>query len=105
MTITLLNSNNRIFAVACSWEMANRLAKKFFIKNLGSDLYYAIDLGAEQAAGSIDLEPRSFHEGHKDSIITTHLATWWGNIAKLTKPTFGIETEFVEQCKRLLSYL
>ena len=97
MKIILTSSIGTTFAKVDTFENANVAAKAIFKCNYWSDLYYDIffDDGT-QTAGSIDLEPQSFHKPHQQSIFTTHLKTWWGNISKLPTPKFGLTQEDID---------
>ncbi len=105
MKITLVTSEGTLCGNASTWDNANAIAKAFLKRDLGSDLYYEIDFGTEKASGVIDMEPRSFHQSHINSIVTNHLKVWWGNVSRHNKPFPHITPEFKEKCKRLLTFL
>lgn len=83
MKIRLTTDTGSLFAEVQSWAEANLAAKSIFKRNYWSDLYYFILFDDEQEAyGSIDLEPESFHKPHQNEIFTWHLKTFWSNSSK-----------------------
>ena len=106
MKITLSNSDKKVFTTVTSWESANIAAKAIIKRNKWSDIKYSIvfDTG-EEANGSIDLEPRSFHKPYLNCIVTKHLKTWWNNISRLQAPKFGFTQTDIDYCKSLLTHL
>jgi len=105
MQITLTDSNGNRFAVTATWEAANIAAKAVFKRNYWSDLHYFIEFDDKQeVAGSIDLEPASFHQPHQNNIITWHLKTFWTNICK-ANPDRWLTQEDINFFKHALNYL
>lgn len=108
MQIILSNSDGHKFTTARSWDEANQAARAIFKRNFWSDLYYQIifDDGKE-TAGSIDLEPASYHTRHQREIVTNHMRTFWGNVAKLApnKAPYFYSEEDINFTKGLLNYL
>lgn len=110
MKILLSSSTGSKFAEVDNFTNANVAAKAVFKCNYWSDLYYDIlfDDGT-QTAGSIDLEPQSFHKPHQNIIFTNHLKTWWGNVSRITPNEYGFMKGFTQEdidfCKKLLTYL
>lgn len=107
VTITLTDSTGlTLFAAVNSWDAANVAAKSVFKRRYWSDLYYNIKFhDGEEISGSIDLEPHSFHVPHINSIVTTHLRTFWGNISKLPAPKYGISETEIQYFGTLLNRL
>lgn len=105
MKIILSNSNGSTFATVNNWQDANTAAKAIFKRQYWSDLYYDIFFqDGTQTAGSIDLEPASFHKPHQKELFTTHLKTFWGNISKATPKPY-LSQEDIDFCKNSLKYL
>lgn len=105
MKITLSTDNGHIFTTVRDWNTANEAAKAIFKRKYWSDLYYDITFDdATQTAGSIDLEPQSFHKPHQENLFTWHLKTFWGNVSKET-PKVYLSQEYINECKNLLNYL
>lgn len=106
MKIILSDYNGSKFATVTTWEKANEAAKAIYRRNRWSDLIYDIffDDGT-QTAGSIDLEPHSFHKPHQNQIFTTHLRTFWGNVSKQQPGKYGLTADDIQFCKTLLNYL
>ena len=106
MKILITDSENKIFANVQSFDLAN-IAAKAILKKGYSDLYYHITFNnGINYNGSIDLEPKSFHQDHINNIFLNHLKTYWGNVSRadLKKYPF-ITIEHIEECKKLLEYL
>lgn len=83
MKTTLTTSDNKILVSNATPEQANVALKSIHRRNRHSDIYYHIQFNnGQHVTGSIDMEPRSFHQPHKDTILTTHILTYWGNVAK-----------------------
>jgi len=93
MKIRLTTSTGSLFAEVETMEAANIAAKSIFKRNKWSDLYYFIEFDDNQEAyGSIDLEPASFHREHQNNLFTWHLKTFWSNCVK-NVGKFGISEE------------
>lgn len=106
MKIILSNSDGKLFTTATSWSQANQAARAIFKRNFWSDLiYYIIFDDGKETAGSIDLEPASFHTRHQREIVTTHLQTFWGNVSKQKPGKYGLTEEDINFTKGLLNYL
>jgi len=110
MKIKLTDSDGKLFATVTSWENANIAAKAIFKLHKYSDLYYHLFFDdGNDIAGSIDLEPHSFHQPHQKTILTSHLKTFWGNVSRITPNEYGWLRGFTQQdideCKTLLTYL
>lgn len=106
MKIILTDSQGNLLAAVTNWVTANVAAKAIIKRNKWSNLYYSIQFdNGEQVTGSIDLEPRSFHQPYLNCVVTKHLKTWWTNISKLPAPKFGFEQSDIDYCKTLLTYL
>lgn len=106
MNITLKSSDGHTFTVSRGWENANAAARAVFKRRYYSDLHYLIIFDdGDGIEGVIDLEPYDFHARHQREIVTTHLRTFWGNIAKIKPPHWGFTAADVERCKKLLTYL
>lgn len=105
MKILLFTSTTSLFATVTSWDAANVAAKAVFKKQYWSDLYYAIffDDGTT-TAGSIDLEPYSFHKDHQNELFTWHLRTFWTNVSK-SNPMPHLTQEDINFKANLLTYL
>lgn len=105
MKITLSNSDGKLFATVSAWDLANLAARAIFKRNYWSDLYYHIifDDGNE-VAGSIDLEPYSFHAPKQKELFTQHLKTFWSNVSK-SEPKPYLSEQDINYCKQLLKYL
>ncbi len=105
MTIVLFDSNGSTFASVTSFEMANVAAKAVFKRQFWSNLYYDIFFDDNtQTAGSIDLEPESFHKPHQNELFTWHLRTFWTNVSK-SKPLPYLTQEDIDFTAKLLTYL
>lgn len=105
MIITLTTTDGSKFATFATFEEANHAARYIYRRRY-SDILYSITLpNGEEAAGSIDLEPHSFHAGHQRKIITNHIRTFWGNVSKLTPGKYGIPGEFINFCRRNLNQI
>ena len=106
MKIRLTSSSGSLFAEVQTWHEANIAAKSIFKRQYWSDLYYFIEFDDNQEAyGSIDLEPASFHRPHQRELFTRHLKTFWGNCAKVKQPSSLISKEDVKYFKFLLTKL
>lgn len=106
MKIILSDSTGKKFTTLAEWEAANVAAKAIFKKQYWSDLYYEIFFNdGTEVTGSIDLEPKSFHDPHINKIFTNHLQTFWGNISKLQQPKYGLTSADIDFCKTLLTYI
>lgn len=106
MKILLTTREGKIFTQVNTWDAANVAAKAVIKHFTYSDLYYSITFdNGEEVAGSIDLEPRSFHTPYWNCIVTKHLKTFWTNISKLPAPKYGLTQEDIEECKKLLQHL
>lgn len=105
MEIRLTDSNGRLFAQVATWEDANAAIRAVFKRQRWSDIHYFIEFDSKQEAyGSIDIEPRSFHTHHQREIFTKHLKTVWGNLANLNpqkSKIYGVSAED----KRFFRYL
>lgn len=108
MTIHLSTNQGDKFTTVKSWEEANQAARAIFKRDNWSDLVYQIvfDDGIK-TAGSIDLEPSSFHTRHQREIFTNHMRTFWSNVAKLKPQTapYFVTQEDIDFTKSLLTYL
>ena len=102
MEIILTDSRGSQFCKVATFEQANTAAKAVIKRRRWSDLYYKItfDEGTE-TEGSIDLEPRTFHQPHLSHIITNHLKTWWTNVSN-SKASY-LPEDYKQFCKRLLT--
>ncbi len=105
MEIRLTDSEGNKFAVVNNWDAANLAAKAVFKRNYWSDLYYFIEFDDKQEAyGSIDLEPQSFHKEHQSILFTWHLKTFWTNVSR-SEPKSYLSKDEIQYCKHLLNYL
>jgi len=106
MKIRLTDSNGALFAQVNDWDSANIAVKSIFKRNYWSDLYYWIEFDDKQEAyGSIDLEPQSFHKPHQNNIFTHQLKTFWNNCSKQKPGNFGLNSEDIKYFKFLLTKL
>ena len=81
MTIKLENTQGNLFAKVSSLQEANNAMAAIVKRNYWSDLFYEICFDSGNSIqGSIDLEPKGFHEKLKP--FTNHLNTFWTNILK-----------------------
>ena len=106
MIIHLSTYHGEKFTTVTSWDQANQAARAIFKRDTWSDLVYQIifDDGNE-TAGSIDLEPQSFHTRHQREIVTNHMRTFWGNVSKQKPGKYGLTQEDINFTKGLLNYL
>jgi len=110
--ITLTTTTGKLFATVETLQDADVVARAV-IKRGYSDLCYHIH--ETDTAGSIDLEPYSFHAPHIKRIVSNHLQTFWGNIVKMEDPTsryyqyrhiYGDQvTEVIKEGKKVLNYI
>jgi len=106
MNIKLTTTDGRLFANVDNWNDANIAAKSIFKRQYYSDLCYDITFDdGTQVNGSIDLEPQCFHKGHQNTIITTHLKTFWTNITEVKLPHFQITESDIKHFAFLLTKL
>lgn len=105
MKILLLDYKSSIFASVESWDAANIAAKAVLKRKYWSNLYYDIHFDdGTSTAGSIDLEPESFHKPHQNEIFTWHLRTFWTNISK-AEPSPNWTQKNIDFASKLLTYL
>lgn len=109
MKIRLTDSDGKLFAEVQTWNKANEATRAIFKRKNWSDIYYFIEFDSQQEAyGSIDIEPYSFHARHQREIFTKHLKTFWTNcknIDIMKKPYYGITAEDQLFFKYLLTEL
>lgn len=83
INVTLTTDYNTTFGAFTGYEQADDGARAIFKRQYWSDIYYLIEIdGREIWAGSIDLEPASFHRPHQRQIITNHIRTFLGNLQR-----------------------
>jgi len=90
------------------FEQANEMAETIFKTGRFSDVSYHVQDGSFTWSGRIDLEPASFHNTHRDQIITWHLRTMCTNIAKCDKVWMfkpGMMNAAKNDCIEMLSIL
>ncbi len=103
MKIKLTSSNKCLLLDYTSdFTKANVIAKAL-IKRGYSDVYYTLEHEGEVLAGSIDLEPQSFHAPHLSHVVTWHLLTYLGNVSKLTPPCWQFNEDDLNLFRKMYS--
>lgn len=81
MNKIILSATNTPLIEVFSWEQANNVIKAIWNAKKFSNVEYKLhfDFGVQQ--GTIDIEPRSHFMPYKETILTTHLKTFWSNLS------------------------
>lgn len=84
MNKIILSATNTPLIEVFSWEQANNVIKAIWNAKKFSNVNYCLhfDFGVQE--GVIDIEPRSHFLPYQNTILTTHLKTFWGNVVKST---------------------
>lgn len=102
--ITLSTYDHSVFAKNLpSFEKANEVI--YFVWKSGkySNVRYKLEYqDGETIEGVIDIEPKEFHAPHKNNILSWHLKTYWGNVAKSSALPY-LPQKFIDEAKELVS--
>ncbi len=102
--ITLSTYDNSVFAKnLLSFEKANEVI--YFVWKSGkySNVRYKLEYqDGETIEGVIDIEPKEFHAPHKNNILSWHLKTYWGNVAKSSALPY-LPQKFIDEAKELVA--
>lgn len=102
--ITLSTYDNSVFAKnIASFAKANEVI--YFVWKSGkySNVRYKLEYqDGETIEGVIDIEPKEFHAPHKNNILSWHLKTYWGNVAK-SSPLPYLPQSYIDEAKELIT--